>query len=243
MLSRSLITPIPNDNDSSLLKNKLFNNNIIHQSYLDTDINTTNQLRDSTSVKAQKEKIFSILKTNKKGRKRKLAKKIGTHTKFANDNIYRKVKVKFFEKILKYLNYLLSNQKFKIRLFKRIGGKIAFNAGYKFNTNLLKRKLKDIFSNDIDAKFTKITKKYNKNLILLIYKKNIKSVTKVLNWTFLKGLQIFRDNKKIQKYKGFEGLDVVLKELQEEGNDKENKNYIKKFENASKNFENYYGNK
>ena len=253
MLSHPSTSQIFNNEDQSgQVNNQLINNETFTHSYFETDINTTNQLLNQASfinskareIKNQKKKIFSIKKIIKKGRKKKGLKRIGTHTKFTNDNIYRKIKVKFLEKMLNYINFLLrKHAPNERRHLIKIRGQIASNADYEFNRDLLKKTLKEIFSTDIDAKYTIKKPNYNKCLIKSIYKKKIKSVTEVLNWTFLKGLQIFRDDNIIKKYKGFEGLSVVLEELDKNEDDEDNKNYIKKFENASKNFENYYGEK
>ena len=230
----------PNFNDSTIGCNNTFDNTIypLNQFYN----NSVLTYYYCNQAQKEKMKIFSIEKVNKKGRKPKTSKKTSIHTKFAKDNILKKVKVKFFEKILKYLNHLLSIQKF--RPLKKVKGYHTNSADYMSNANLLKMKLKDIFSGEIDGKYTKITKYYNRNLIKLIYKKKSESITKVLDWTFLQGLKIYRNKKKIKEYEGFEGLDVVLKELEEEeGDDKEKKNYIRNFEIASKNFEKCYSKK
>ena len=58
--------------------------------------------------------------------------------------------------------------------FLKIDQDIILNTGTEFNRNLLKSKLKDIFSNKISKKIKKYEVWHNKNLIAKIYEETFK---------------------------------------------------------------------
>ena len=185
----------------------------------------------------KKDKFF-IQKKRKKGRKQKDSNYKGEHTKYYHDNIFRKIRVKFWKNITKYINNIIkSKYKSKIKVLIPLSGKIAQNNTVNFNYNLFNTKLKDIFiSNEINGKFTNYDKSYNESVINEIYKENIQELINILEMTFLDVFKIFRDVNEKEKLVGFEKFDTVIKELKS----KEKDDYIAKLEKDIMEFENFY---
>ena len=185
------------------------------------------------------ENSFINLKKNY-GRKPKNNLLKGKHTKYSNDNILRKIKVKFFKKLVKFINRTISKSEFKakINLIKPLTGSICQNNTIKFNQKLLKLKLKDIFSSyRINKKFKNVGKDYNKDIINKIYEENIKELIDIFEMTCLEAFSIFRDLEETEKLKGLEKYVSVINEMKNKG---ENEEYLKKFINILQSFENFY---
>ena len=193
------------------------------------------EIMPNSEVKKDK---FFIQKKRKKGRKQKDSNYKGEHTKYYHDNIFRKIRVKFWKNITKYINNIIkSKYKSKIKVLIPLSGKIAQNNTVNFNYNLFNTKLKDIFiSNEINGKFTNYDKSYNESVINEIYKENIQELINILEMTFLDVFKIFRDVNEKEKLVGFEKFDTVIKELKS----KEKDDYIAKLEKDIMEFENFY---
>ena len=187
----------------------------------------------------KKLKFFKIDNKKKVGRKPKSSIVKSYHTKFSSDNIRRKIKVKFLNKTINYINrIILSKYKNKINTLKKIGKDVSQNNGINYNKILLKLKLKDIFMNNpINDKFKLLQKDYNQKVINKIYEEKIQELIDILEMTFLEVFSIFRNINETEKLKGLEKIDTVLKELEL---NEENTEYIKKFNDVVQNFENYY---
>ena len=185
-----------------------------------------------------KKHYFLINKNKKIGRKPKSSVIKGYHTKFSNDNILRKIKVKFFNKLVKYINNLIIHKyKNKAKLIKPLISKICQNNTKSFNRELLSQKLKEIFSTyKINGKFKSFDDNYNKIAIKSIYDENITELIDILEMTLLDVFNIFKDSNDGEKLIGLERLDKVVEELKV----KENDEYLNKFKNVAMNFENYY---
>lgn len=186
-------------------------------------------------------KFFEVNINKKKGRKPKSSNKKSNHTKYSHDNILRKIKGKFLIKLIKYINRKIKiKYKGVIGIIKPLSTKISQNNTIRFNKELLYTKIKKIFSNnEINGKFTKCEKNYNKKIIDIIYQQNIKELIDIFELTFLEAFNIFRDINETE-FSDFEKLNIVLDELKEKGN---NIDYIKQFYKIAMNFENYYLNK
>ena len=149
----------------------------------------------------------------------------------------RKIKVKFFKKLVQFINNIIKNKYWRrVHLLKPLYGKISQNNTKNFNRVLLNKKLKDIFSSfEINGKF-KVDKEYNKIVIKSVYEKNLTELIDILEMTFLDVFNVFIDKNKTEKLNGLEKLDVVVEEI----NKKENDIYANQFQKFAKNFENYY---
>ena len=194
---------------------------------------------NKNSNETKKLKFFKIDNKKKVGRKPKSSIVNSYHTKFSSDNIRRKIKVKFFNKTINYINrIILVKYKNKINTLKKIGKDVSQNNGINYNKILIKLKLKDIFMNNpINDKFKLLQKDYNQKVINKIYEEKIQELIDILEMTFLEVFAIFRNINETEKLKGLEKIDTVLKELEL---NEENTEYIKKFNDVVQNFENYY---
>jgi hypothetical protein len=194
---------------------------------------------NKNSNETKKLKFFKIDNKKKVGRKPKSSIVNSYHTKFSSDNIRRKIKVKFFNKTINYINrIILVKYKNKINTLKKIGKDVSQNNGINYNKILIKLKLKDIFMNNpINDKFKLLQKDYNQKVINKIYEEKIQELIDILEMTFLEVFSIFRNINETEKLKGLEKIDTVLKELEL---NEENTEYIKKFNDVVQNFENYY---
>jgi hypothetical protein len=201
--------------------------------------------KEMTSIEIPKEKKFLVKKRyfnvnskKKTGRKPKYPVSNIEHTKYSDDNILRKIKVKFFHKLIKYINKKIESKYNGIaKILKPLKGEISQNNTINFNRQLMDSKLKTIFSNnDINGKFKLCEKDYNKNVIDEIYKNNIQEIINIFELTFLEAFNIFRGTNG-NEFTDFEKLNTVLEELKLKENDNE---YVSKFQKVVMDFENYY---
>ena len=184
-----------------------------------------------------KKRYFEVDR-KKTGRKPKDSNSKSYHTKYSHDNISRKIKVKFFQKFMKYVNGKIET-KYNgiIQKLLPLKGEISQNNTIKFNTQFLNTKLKDIFSNtEFNGKFSSYGENYNKNVIDAIYNNNIKELIEIFELTFLEMFNIFK-NTNDTKFNDFERLNKVVEEIKL----KEKDNYYAElFQSVAMNFENYY---
>ena len=216
------------------------NNNKNEKNYL--IIEKTNDLSIEQNNKENKN-LFQINLRKKVGRKPKASIVKSLHTKFSKDNILRKVKVKFFHKLINYLNsIIISKNNNGLKKFKPLIGKISQDNTINFNQKLLNSKLKDIFSlYEINGKFRLFGKNYNKIVVDKIYEEKIKELIDILEMTFLEVFIIFRDLDEKEKLKGLEKVDSVIREIRNK--EEIDEKYIKDFKEAVMRFETFYFNK
>jgi hypothetical protein len=184
-----------------------------------------------------KKRMFKINR-KKRGRQSKNLNSKSDHTKYSNDNILRKIKVKFFQKLMKYINgKIKSKYNGIIQKLLPLKGEVSQNNTIKFNIQLLNTKLKDIFSTiEINKKFRLYKENYNKNVIDTIYKNNIRELIEIFELTFLQIFNIFKDANET-KFNDFEKLNTVVEEIKYKENDSY---YAELFKNMAMNFENNY---
>ena len=184
-----------------------------------------------------KKRMFKINR-KKRGRQSKNLNSKSDHTKYSNDNILRKIKVKFFQKLMKYINGIIkSKYNGIIQKLLPLKGEVSQNNTIKFNIQLLNTKLKDIFSTiEINKKFRLYKENYNKNVIDTIYKNNIRELIEIFELTFLEIFNIFKDENET-KFNDFEKLNTVVEEIKYKENDSY---YAELFKNMAMNFENNY---
>ena len=218
--------------------------NVDNKENADNIINTEIKINSNTNKE----------KNNKRGRKKLNSGETGLHTKHYDDNMMRRINKVSLENLRKYINNLI-RVLFWCNLFqKRELSKLKVeNKKFKidYNQNLLKEKIKDIFSGEISVKNKKkiYTKDYNKKLInelLLLYEKNkdkiseeesskekspIEKIYFIFNLTYLEYLKIFRKEIIIEELNDLPKVDEVCKKLK---NDIE---YKKKFINFISNYE------
>ena len=111
--------------------------------------------------------------------------------------------------------------------FLKIEQNIIKNINTDFNRNILKSKLKDIFSNKISKRIKKYNPYHNKNLIEKIYKENIQTKTiSILERTLFECLEHFRGSK---YYIELEGLEKEYETIINNMKSKETNKYIDYF--------------
>ena len=178
------------------------------------------------TIKWNDNRIFQIFKDNKnsnknKGRIKKNSSLIGKHNKFSQDNIIRKFKGRFQEKLRIYINYeykkyLLNHNKVvkkKKDLIQRITPKLSRKIKKKENLEWLKKKLYQVFSENVSDKCTLYNREYNKNEINKIFEENKAiDVINILNKSIGEMLYKFVNNIRID---GLETLDDDMISLKE----------------------------
>ena len=208
--------------------------------------------------------IYKELEQNlqkQKGRKRKDEIDKGSHTKYSEDNIMRKIKSNFLNYCFNLLNKSLKNKNLH---FIRLNGNISKNLKRDYNLFLLNSTIKDIFSNSkISGKFIKnkvFLSNINKNLIEQIFKDDKEKETfQILKLTYYELFRIFRrkildiDSKLKAKIKNihilndnnFDGITNFFSEIEEQEKNKNEKKenileYINKIAQLCIKYENWF---
>ena len=208
-----------------------------------TNTNTNTSLKKSNTSS----KIFNITKEPKE-KKEEPPKLLGkkrqneNHTKFAFDNLVRKIKSKLFGGILIILNKSLETEpkptspredqkekkgEMKRECFLKPDQKIILQTNVEENRKLLKSKLRDIFSEKVSTKAKNYSKDhhldYNKNFIEKIKNDEKKKKTNdILDMTFLQCMEHFRGSKTYEALNGLEEeYEKVLEEIGEDPDYKE----------------------
>lgn len=242
--------------------------------YSQNNNSTLTNTSSSTQKKSEKEKksvqIFSITKEPKgkieikdqeeeKPKNELLGKKRQNenHTKFAFDNLVRKIKSKLFGALLIILNKSLekdpkpnSNQdskekkgEVKTECFLKIDQKIILQTNIEENKKLLDSKLRDIFSEKVSTKAMNYSKQYkldyNKNFIEKIKNDETRRKTNdILDMTFFQCLEHFRGSKRYEALNGLEKeYENVIEEMRNEPD------YMESFVEQLNYFEVMYNNK
>ena len=186
-----------------------------------------------------KKRYFNVDIIKKTGRKTTSSKKRSIHTKYCHDNILRKIKVKFFNKLIKYINrIILKKYGTKIKNLIPLKGIISQNNSIKFNSILLNTKLKDIFLNfEINGKYKLYEQSYNRKVIQKIYEENIQELIEILEVTFLEAFNYFKGLNERKILNGMEKIYTVIEEIRMK---EKNEDYIDEFRKVAMDFENYY---
>ena len=159
-----------------------------------------------------------------KGRKKKDDNSIGVHNKYTNDNIMRKIKhlvlksfVSFFNKKLKSIYKEDIGQNILKKELLPLNKEVKYKSSIKFNQILLKRTLKDIYSDNITTRFTNFPKDHNIKLIqkLVNEKDEEKRIYFIglFNLTFLDCLRHFRGTISIELLEGMNCFKDIQKEF------------------------------
>ena len=201
----------------------------------------------------ENENSKSITNNKVLGRKRKDCEEQGKHTKEAQDNIIRKVKVIIKDSLLKHINkkmdklddlYVnINGKKYKLNKILDIKQDKIVDINTLSNRKLLTNKVKDIFSEDISGKYKKYPKNYNRIAIDKLYETNNKSITSILDLDFLDCIKFFREDDIINddNFSCLKGLEKRFKNLPNELKDKNNnQKYINKVIEVIKTFEKIY---
>ena len=160
------------------------------------------------------------------------------HNKFSIDNIRKKLISIIINILYDFINSKLENKK-----LKKINSKNFIKAEEAIK--LPKKTLKEIFSNDLNDKYSKYInrKNYNEKLISKLEEKNDK-IMNIFNCTLSQCLKYFIKDSEIfnnPHYSFLEGLDDYFNELEnleKKETNNEQKEYLNKIIEIIKNFEN-----
>ena len=191
------------------------------------------------------EKIFKIDKINKKiGRIKKNSLLKGIHNKLSEDNIIRKIKVRFHEKLRLYLNeeykrYSLnksSRKKKIINWLKKINPKISRRIKKAENLKWFKTKVFEIFSQNISLKYSAYSPDLNKKKIeKLIISNEAKNIITILNSDVETMFEKYVNDEKIDGFKTLKDDLEELKSQMEKSNIENINGYLEKYEYVAKN--------
>ena len=224
-------------------------------------------LLKSKRTRSKKGRITNKKKKNEKGRIKNNSNRKGTHDRYSEDNMMRKIKNKVISSANNLLNDILKKEgNSKVNNFKiyKIRGIYSQELHRKFNIWLILQKLKDIFSFEISKFYKNEKNKYIKKIIINnIIETDSKDYvnTKILldmplheyiHKIFLDGdNELFGkfgiEKNKENKYK-FDMIigdinEVIKKKKREEINyndNNDNKDYREKIKNLAHNYEDYF---
>ena len=197
------------------------------------ELNSITNQKDNDDNSYQKEKIL--------GRKKKNSHVIGNHNKYSEDNIIRKIKGLLLSCILKFINnYIVKIYSGKIgrgifeKKLKKINPHQILDS--KGDKDFLNKNIKDIFSDNISAKYSCYSLNHNKNVIeTLLNEENFeirKKFEVLFSFTFSYLLNYIIGNITIPELEGLDKLDEICYKFED---DKEYLNliryYILNFEN------------
>ena len=189
-------------------------------------------------------KMFGISKVNKKlGRllKKLKSKFKAPHNKYSEDNIIRKIKVRFLVILLNYINYGYSKfmktkgKSKKAKLLQRIGPEESKKISKADNMRWFSTKLKDLFSSALSQKCTLYNPDYNRKRINDIYKNNeALNVINILEKEMIDMYDLYRNNVKIDGFITLEDDLKMLREKMEKKKDEEDiELYLSKYRNIA----------
>ena len=187
----------------------------------------------------------------------------GEHSKYYEDNMTRKLKVLLKDALLDIINseiqvikkekdliVTIDEKSYKIKKILNICQKQIKDTTIEGNKELLKKQLKNIFSDDIAGNYKKYPKDFNKAIIDKLYKnENNKKIANILEMTFSDWLKYYIKDKRIIKNKKFaclEGLEKHFEKLPtklRKKDDRISQDYINEFIDFIKNFEDIINNK
>ena len=200
------------------------------------------------SSKLVNDNDFQIFEKNVNlGRKKKGSSEKGIHNEYTSDNIIRKCKAVFINKLRNFINnkikifYELDGQQFSdSKKLMKMNQQQIINSHVKYNQFFLNRTIKEIFSENISSRCNKYSLEHNKNLINDLLKEKDKTrnifFKNIFSLTFLDCIKHIREDKIEDCLKGLQNLDEICQNLGGDDDYKESfKTYIVNFENIINN--------
>ena len=190
-------------------------------------------------------KIFKIIKINKKiGRIKSNSTLKGVHNKLSQDNIIRKIKGRFLEKLRLYINIEYRKYFFKknknsakiINWLKKINPKVSRKIKKEENLKWFKSKIYEIFSENVSLRYSLYSPNSNKKKIeRLISVNEAKNVIDILNTDIETFYDKYINDEKIEGFKTLKNDIEELKTYMEKTNQEKIKEYLSKYEYTAKN--------
>ena len=242
---------------------RIFLDNNIHQKF----INIIDKYKNDFKLKEAEKEITIIHKgrnTNKEnkkkenfgkfqsGRKRKDDVTERKHGKKDADNIIKKIKSKFIDFLMKYVNNIINinlkkrKGEAKIYLKKLNYKKYIDSIKRKDNLEFLQRSIKDILSYEISSKYLKFPKDWNlKNInsILKCNKEYDNIINYIFNMKFNEWIDIFLLKKKANNHEIIEKYLPTVNELLEDILSKNDEYYLSMFIFYLYNYERWFYNR
>ena len=200
-----------------------------------------------------KQKIFEIVKVNKKiGRIKKNSLLKGKHNMLSEDNIIRKIKRRFIEKLRLYINIEYKNFLFEknlkkkkiINWLKKVDPRISKKIKKEENLKWFKSKIYEIFSENISLRYSGYPTDINKKKINRLFSLNeAKNLINILNSNIESYFEKYINNEEIE---GFLTLkdDIIELKVHMENSQQENiDDYLRRYENIAKNMKKIFHNK
>ena len=227
------------DNDNELSDNEIYfikgipkNNDNFQKQKIESEEKKLNKTQEATiklksaQNKMEKNTIFKTEKIISRNKINKIqeAKNKSIHTKYANDNMIRKIKCIIINHMMEFINKKIEEK------YKNIGNGIRIkkllkmkkeqvsNTKTNYNIDFMNKKLKDIFSENITSRYTnpiRYPPEKNKNLIEELIneqdeeKKNY--FNNLFNLTFIDCLEHFINKKFIPILKDLELFEEIIK--------------------------------
>ena len=190
-------------------------------------------------------KIFKIIKINKKiGRIKSNSTLKGVHNKLSQDNIIRKIKGRFLEKLRLYINTEYRKYFFKknknnakiINWLKKINPKVSRKIKKEENLKWFQSKICEIFSENVSLRYSLYSPNSNKKKIeRLISVNEAKNVIDILKTDIEKIYDKYINDEKIEGFKTLKNDIEELKTYMEKTNQEKIKEYLSKYEYTAKN--------
>ena len=192
------------------------------------------------STQNMKNRIFIINKVKKLGRIKKNSNKKGKHNKLQRDNLIMHFKVNLMKNMFEYINSSFEINKTsekKINILQKISCKSIYSISKNDNVNWLKKKLKDLFSQNVSTKLVRYEKNYNEKIIKFVYdKKKEKDVINILDKSVKEMWKIYINNDN-NTFSGFKTLKDDIETMKKNG---ESNEFINKYEKVSREFESIF---
>ena len=196
---------------------------------------------------------------NMMGRKRKGSLSIGQHNKYSEDNMITKAKILLKDDLLEHINSKIREEEINLSVviegveykdcqILNIRRDKFIHLDVNENKDLLHKKLKEIFFDDINGRFHNYPKNFNKIVIKKIFEmENAEKIQKILEMEFLECIKYYRKDLTInddEKYGCLKGLEKKFENLKNKLKKKNHeKKYIDKFIELIQNFENILNHK
>ena len=201
---------------------------------IDTDYQTIQPIEPLP----RKKLIFGLIKPGRKKKKESYNNYNPlVHTKYRDDDIIMKIKVKSWDHYEDHLNLMLKrsdNDQINRIILIKIDPSIIKVHSRDDNLALLNKKISDIFSGKISKRFKNVEPLYNAKKIDLILQEGDPEIISALNKTFLDSIDLYC-SKRTDIYL-FEELQKLENDIEEFKNNGENEDYIQKYTEIAKNF-------
>ena len=229
--------PSPFENRNSQNAFNMQNNSEIF--YLNQTSNTNYQTIQPIEPLPNEKLLFDVIKRGRKTKRESYnIDNPLVHTKYKDNDIIMKIKVKSWDHYLDHLNIMLEysdNEEINRIRLNKIDPSIIKVDSRNDNLALLKKKISDIFSGKLSKKYKNFEPLYNAKNIEIILQKGDPEIISAVNKTFLDSIDLYC-SKRTDIYL-FEKMQKIEDDIEKFRNSGENEDYIKKYVKIAKNFQ------